>query len=161
MSPQKLQQCGQSATHDAMFSYSPAMIIAAMVMRNIKLITLGLILQESLLNDRHYVANRLKIGKKVAETFQNREQNYQHVGKCVTCHGMLFCCIAGASGHPIVGVRHRLDLNTDPLPHAHSYRPCTDRVMLRSSHTLQSCTPAMGRSKAPAMQEYHMRSSAM
>ena len=29
------------------------------------------------------------------------------------------------------------------------------------SHTLRCCTPAMGRPKAPAMQEFHMRCSAM
>ena len=33
--PQKSQQCGQSATHDGMFLYSPAMFIAAMVMKHI------------------------------------------------------------------------------------------------------------------------------
>ena len=31
----KLQQCGQSATHNGMFEHSPAMFIAAMVIRNI------------------------------------------------------------------------------------------------------------------------------
>ena len=36
----KSQQCGQSATHDGMFSYSPGMFIAAMVIRNIQLIIL-------------------------------------------------------------------------------------------------------------------------
>ena len=35
VSPPKSQQCGQSATHDGMFSLSPAMVIAAMVIRNI------------------------------------------------------------------------------------------------------------------------------
>ena len=30
-----LGQCSQSATHDGMFSYSPAMFIAEMVIRNI------------------------------------------------------------------------------------------------------------------------------
>ena len=35
LSPQKSQQCGQSASHDGMFLYSPAMSIAAMVIRNI------------------------------------------------------------------------------------------------------------------------------
>ena len=34
VSPQKSQQCGQSATDDGMFSYSPVMFIAAMVIRN-------------------------------------------------------------------------------------------------------------------------------
>ena len=34
VSPQKSQQCGQSATQDGMFLYSPAMPIAAMVIRN-------------------------------------------------------------------------------------------------------------------------------
>ena len=37
VSPPKSQQCGQSATHDGMFSYSPAMLIAAIVFRNIQL----------------------------------------------------------------------------------------------------------------------------
>ena len=35
VSPKKSQQCGQSATHDGMFLYCPAMPIAAMVIRNI------------------------------------------------------------------------------------------------------------------------------
>ena len=34
VSPKNSQQCDQSATHDAMFSLSPAMVIAAMVIRN-------------------------------------------------------------------------------------------------------------------------------
>ena len=34
VSPLKSQQYGQSATHDGIFSYSPAMFIAAMVIRN-------------------------------------------------------------------------------------------------------------------------------
>ena len=34
VSPPKSQQCGQSATHDGMFSLSPAMVISAMVIRN-------------------------------------------------------------------------------------------------------------------------------
>ena len=65
MSPKKSQQYGQSATHDGTFLYSLAMSIAAisMVIRNIKLIILGHILQENLLNGHHYAANRLKIGK--------------------------------------------------------------------------------------------------
>ena len=35
VSPLNLQQCSQSATHDGIFSYSPAMSIAAMVISNI------------------------------------------------------------------------------------------------------------------------------
>ena len=35
VSPQKSQQCGMSASHDGIFLYSPAMPIAAMVIRNI------------------------------------------------------------------------------------------------------------------------------
>ena len=33
--PKKSQQCGQSATYDGLFPYSPAMFIARMVIRNI------------------------------------------------------------------------------------------------------------------------------
>ena len=35
VSPKISQQCGQSGTHNGMFSSSPAMVIAAMVIRNI------------------------------------------------------------------------------------------------------------------------------
>ena len=35
VTPKKSQQCDQSATHDGMFLYSPAMLITAMVIRNI------------------------------------------------------------------------------------------------------------------------------
>ena len=35
VSPEKSQQCGQSATHDGMCQPSPAMLIAAMEIRNI------------------------------------------------------------------------------------------------------------------------------
>ena len=35
VSPKESQQCGQSATHDGMSSYSPAIVIAAMAIRNI------------------------------------------------------------------------------------------------------------------------------
>ena len=35
VSPKKSQQCGKPATHDGKCSCSPAMIIAAMVIRNI------------------------------------------------------------------------------------------------------------------------------
>ena len=37
MSPQKSLQCGQSPTQDGMLSYSMAVIIAVMAIRNIKL----------------------------------------------------------------------------------------------------------------------------
>ena len=62
MSLKKLQQCGQSSTHDGKFSYSPAMIIAAMVLGNIELSILSHISLKSLLNPNHNVVNRLKIG---------------------------------------------------------------------------------------------------
>ena len=43
----------------------------------------------------------------MAEIFQNREQNYQHVGISIAEHHMRFCGIAGALERPIVGVQHR------------------------------------------------------
>ena len=58
----KSQQCGQSATHNGKFSYSPAMIIAAMVLGNIQLSILSHISLESLLDPHHNAVNRLKIG---------------------------------------------------------------------------------------------------
>ena len=36
-SPHKLQQCGQSASHNVMFPYSPVIFITAMSLRNIQL----------------------------------------------------------------------------------------------------------------------------
>ena len=48
-----------------------------------------------------------RIIKLIAEIFQNREQNYQHVEKCIAEHRMRFCCIAGALERPIVDVQHR------------------------------------------------------
>ena len=35
--PLKSKQCGQLATHDGMFSYSAAIFITAMIIKNIKL----------------------------------------------------------------------------------------------------------------------------
>ena len=58
VSPPKLQQCGQSIIHDGMFSYSPAMFIAAMVIRNIQLPHIS---HESSLKSHHNDAKRLKI----------------------------------------------------------------------------------------------------
>ena len=43
----------------------------------------------------------------MAEIFQNREQNYQHVGISIAEHRLRFCGIAGALERPIVGVQHR------------------------------------------------------
>ena len=62
VSPLKSQQCGQSATHNGMFSYSPAMLIAAMVIRNIKLRIFIHISHGSLLNPHYNAANRFKFG---------------------------------------------------------------------------------------------------
>ena len=82
VSPQKLRQCGQSATHDGMFSYSPAMFIAAMVIRNILLTILPHISQERLLNHHHNAANCLK------SYFKIRRKKIQYVGNAsqhITC----------------------------------------------------------------------------
>ena len=62
-SPEKSQQCGQCATHDDIFELSPAMYIAAMVIRIIKLRNLCHILQDSLSNAYHHAENRLRIGQ--------------------------------------------------------------------------------------------------
>ena len=43
----------------------------------------------------------------MAEILKKREQNYQHVGKCIAEHRMRFSCIAGSFEHPIVDVQHR------------------------------------------------------
>ena len=43
----------------------------------------------------------------MAEIFQNREQKFQHVGKCIAAHRMRFSYIAGAFERPIAGVQHR------------------------------------------------------
>ena len=52
-----LQKSHQSA-HDGMFSYSPAMLIAAMVIRNIQLTIMGPISHETSLVAHHYAENR-------------------------------------------------------------------------------------------------------
>ena len=46
-----------------MFQHSPAMFIAAMVIRNIYLRNLSAISQDSLSNAHHHVENRLRIGQ--------------------------------------------------------------------------------------------------
>ena len=107
VSPLKSWQCGKSTTHDGIFSYSPAMFIAEMVIRNIQLTILLHIPQESSLNHHHNAGNRLKIGyNKMAELFLNPEQKFQHVGKCIAAQRMRFWCIAWALERPIVGVQH-------------------------------------------------------
>ena len=62
VSPERSQQCGQSVTHDGMFEHSPAMFIAAMLIKNIQLTRLPNISLESSLNPHHNAANRLKFG---------------------------------------------------------------------------------------------------
>ena len=57
VSPPELQQCGQSATHDGLFSYSPAMFIAAMAIINCQLTISGHILHERELIAHHYAEN--------------------------------------------------------------------------------------------------------
>ena len=59
VSAAKSQQCGQSASHAGMFSYSPAMLIAGIVFTNIKLRNLSHISHESLLNPHYNAANRM------------------------------------------------------------------------------------------------------
>ena len=39
--------------------------------------------------------------------FQNREQNYQHIGKCSTEYRRQVLCISGILECPIAGVQHR------------------------------------------------------
>ena len=63
VSPPKLQQCGQSQTHDGMFSLSPAMVIAAMAIRNIQLSVSTHISNERTLKAPHFAENHLKIGE--------------------------------------------------------------------------------------------------
>ena len=60
VSPPKSQQCGQSATHDWMFSLSPAMVLAAMAIRNIQLNVSTHISHE---RAHHFAENRLQIGE--------------------------------------------------------------------------------------------------
>ena len=76
MSPQKSQQCGQSATHDGMFSSSPAMVIAAMVIRNMELRNYKDISHECVLNGHHFAEIRLEIG--------NIRLRYTKIGSKIT-----------------------------------------------------------------------------
>ena len=82
ISPVESQQCGQSATHDRMFSLSLAMVIAAMVIRNFELRNVNHMSHECMLNAHYFAEICLKIGPYRAEIFQNWERNYRHVGKC-------------------------------------------------------------------------------
>ena len=61
VSPSKLQQCGQSAAHDGISPYSPAIYITVMANGNIYLRIMSFILHESLLNADCYAENHLKI----------------------------------------------------------------------------------------------------
>ena len=76
MSPKISQLCGQSATHDGMFSLSPAMVIAAMVTKNIQLRKSDHILHECVLNGHHSAAIRLKS--------DNIQQRYSKIGREIT-----------------------------------------------------------------------------
>ena len=62
VSPPNSRECGQAAAHDGTFSYSPAMVIAAMPIRNIYRNILSQIARESLLYEHHNAANCFKIG---------------------------------------------------------------------------------------------------
>ena len=62
LSPQISPQCGQSATHDVMFLYSPAMFIGVMLIRNIKRGILNHISQESILH-AHGITMLQTVGK--------------------------------------------------------------------------------------------------
>ena len=42
----------------------------------------------------------------MADIFQNQEQIFQHVGKCIAAHRMHFSGIAVALKQPIAGVQH-------------------------------------------------------
>ena len=85
MSPPKSQQCGQSATHDGMFPYSPAMLFAAMVIRNNYLRILPNISDDGALDAHSNAANvcqlhikRLrysKIGTKILRMFNLLSQH--------------------------------------------------------------------------------------
>ena len=61
VSPPKSQQCGQSTTHDGMFPLSPAMLFAAMVIRNNYLRILPNISDDRTLDAHSNVANRVSI----------------------------------------------------------------------------------------------------
>ena len=43
----------------------------------------------------------------MAEIFQNREQNIEHVGIYIAAHRMPFSCISGALERPITGMQDR------------------------------------------------------
>ena len=91
MSPKNSQQCGQSVTHDAIFSLSPAMVIAAMVIIKI----LNLVFRAMHYMKAHQMAITMmqtdwKSDNEKDEIFQNRERNYQHVGKCIAAHHIRF-----------------------------------------------------------------------
>ena len=70
-----------------MFSYSPVMFIAAMVIRTIFMRNVS---HECMLNSHYFAEISLKIGQYRVEIFQNRERNDKHVGKCIAGHRMLF-----------------------------------------------------------------------
>ena len=64
------------------------MVIAAMVIKNMELRNYKHISHECLFNGHHFAEISLEIGQYPAEIYQNREQNYQHVGKCIAEHRM-------------------------------------------------------------------------
>ena len=83
MSSRKSQQCGKSATHDGKFSYSLVVIIDGNY--NIQLTEHNITL-----NAHRYGENCLKTGLQIAEIFQNREQNIEHVENSITAHRTRF-----------------------------------------------------------------------
>ena len=72
------------------FSLSLAMVIAVMVIRNIYMGNVNHMSHECMLNSHYFAEIRLKMEQYKVEIFQNRERNYQHVGKCIAGHRMLF-----------------------------------------------------------------------
>ena len=69
----KSQECGQSATHDGIFIFSPAMVIAAMGLTN----TLP-----------RNTVKTTKIGPLIAEISPHRGQNIEHVELSIAAHRM-------------------------------------------------------------------------
>ena len=71
-----------------MFPCSPAISNAAMTYRNIELRIIYHMKEYQI--PSFCLKNRLKIGQEIAEIFQNREPDFQHVGKCIAKYHMLF-----------------------------------------------------------------------
>ena len=130
-----------------MFPCSPAISIAGMTYRNSYLRNVNHLSHERISNFLHFAGNRLKIGQYLAEIFQNREPDVLHVGKCIACY---FDASQGLQNIP-----------SQVCSIAACGRPLQIIAGISPGHTLRCCTPAMGFSKAPAMQQNHLRWPAM